>query len=154
MLKYGVTHRHSTAYHPQTSGQVEVSNHGLNRILERTIGENHASWSDKLDDALWAFCTAYKTPIGCTLYKLMYGKACHLLIELEHKANWALKQANFDPAIAGNHRMVQLNELNERRDHAYENSLIYKEKRRESITPRSKIAFSTLVIESFSLTQD
>ncbi|GKC77415.1 reverse transcriptase domain-containing protein [Tanacetum coccineum] len=73
MLKYGVTHRLSTAYHPQTSGQVEVSNRGLKRILERTIGENRASWSDKLDDALWAFRTAYKTPIGCTPYKLVYG---------------------------------------------------------------------------------
>nr|GEZ41972.1 reverse transcriptase domain-containing protein [Tanacetum cinerariifolium] len=71
MLKYGVTHRLSTAYHPQTSGKVEVSNRGLKRILERTIGENRASWSDKLDDALWAFGTAYKTPIGCTPYKLM-----------------------------------------------------------------------------------
>ncbi|GJS79086.1 reverse transcriptase domain-containing protein [Tanacetum coccineum] len=86
MLKYGVTHRLSIAYHPQTSGQVEVSNRGLKRILERTVGENHASWSDKLDDALWAFRTAYKTPIGCTPYKLVYGKACHLPIELEHKA--------------------------------------------------------------------
>ncbi|GKA68172.1 reverse transcriptase domain-containing protein [Tanacetum coccineum] len=98
MLKYEVTHRLSTAYHPQTSGQVEVSNRGLKRILERTIGENRASWSDKLDDALWAFRTAYKTPIGCTPYKLVYGKA------------------------------FQLNELNELCDHAYENSLIYKEK--------------------------
>ncbi|GKD58596.1 reverse transcriptase domain-containing protein [Tanacetum coccineum] len=98
MLKYGVTHRLSTAYHPQTSGQVKVSNRGLKRILERTVGKNRASWSDKLDDALWAFCTAYKTPIGCTPYKLVYGKA------------------------------FQLNELNEHRDHAYENSLIYKEK--------------------------
>ncbi|GJR58886.1 reverse transcriptase domain-containing protein [Tanacetum coccineum] len=78
-------------YHPQTSGQVEVSNRGLKRILERTIGENRASWSDKLDDALWAFRTAYKTPIGCTPYKLVYGKACHLPIELEHKAYWAFK---------------------------------------------------------------
>ncbi|GJS69236.1 reverse transcriptase domain-containing protein [Tanacetum coccineum] len=95
MQKYGVTHRLSTAYHPQTSGQVEVSNRGLKRILERTIGENRASWSDKLDDALWAFRTAYKTPIGCTPYKLV---------------------------------KVQLNELNELRDQAYENSLIYKEK--------------------------
>ncbi|GJU69819.1 reverse transcriptase domain-containing protein [Tanacetum coccineum] len=86
MLKYGVTHRLSTAYHPQTSGQVEVSNRGLKRILERTVGENRASWSDKLDDALWAFRTAFKTPIGCTPYKLVYGKACHLPIELEHKA--------------------------------------------------------------------
>nr|GFA37213.1 reverse transcriptase domain-containing protein [Tanacetum cinerariifolium] len=96
MLKYGVTHRLSTAYHPQTSGQVEVSNRDLKRIPERTIGENRASWSDKLDDALWAFRIAYKTPIGCTPYKLVYGKACHLLIELEHKAYWALKHANFD----------------------------------------------------------
>nr|GEZ46400.1 reverse transcriptase domain-containing protein [Tanacetum cinerariifolium] len=104
MLKYGVTHRLSTAYHPQTSGQVKVLNRGLKRILERTIGENRASWLDKLDDALWAFRTAYKTPIGCTPYKLVYEKACHLLIELEHKAYWALKQVNFDLTIAGDHR--------------------------------------------------
>ncbi|GKA71090.1 reverse transcriptase domain-containing protein, partial [Tanacetum coccineum] len=86
MSKYGVTHRLSTPYHPQTSGQVEVTNRGLKRILERTVRENRASWSDKLDDALWAFRTAYKTPIGCTPYKLVYGKACHLPVELEHKA--------------------------------------------------------------------
>ncbi|GJY20250.1 reverse transcriptase domain-containing protein [Tanacetum coccineum] len=86
MSKYGVTHRLSTSYHPQTSGQVEVMNRGLKRILERTVGENCASWSDKLDNALWAFRTAYKTPIRCTPYKLVYGKACHLPVELEHKA--------------------------------------------------------------------
>nr|GEU60352.1 reverse transcriptase domain-containing protein [Tanacetum cinerariifolium] len=96
MQKFGVTHRLATPYHPQTSGQVEVSNHGLKHILERAVGENRASLPDKLDDALWAFRTAYKTPIGCTPYKLVYGKACHLLIELEHKAYWALKHANFD----------------------------------------------------------
>nr|GEX57261.1 reverse transcriptase domain-containing protein [Tanacetum cinerariifolium] len=128
MCKYRVTHRLSTAYHPQTSGQVEVSNCGLKIILERTIGQNRASWSDKLDDALWAFRTAYKTPIGCTPYKLMYGKACHLPMELEHKAYWALKQTNFDLTVAGDHQKIQLNELNELRDQAYENSLIYKEK--------------------------
>ncbi|GJW53270.1 reverse transcriptase domain-containing protein [Tanacetum coccineum] len=128
MLKYGVTHRLSTAYHLQTSGQVEVSNRGLKRILERTVGENRASWSDKLDDALWAFRTTYKTPIGCTPYKLVYGKACHLPIELEHKAYWALKHANFDLKTAGDQCKVQLNELSELRDQAYENFLIYKEK--------------------------
>nr|GEU32174.1 hypothetical protein [Tanacetum cinerariifolium] len=128
MQKFSVTHRLATPYHHQTSGQVEVSNRGLKRILERAVGENRASWSDKLDDALWAFQTAYKIPIGCTPYKLVYGKACHLPIELEHKAYWALKHANFDLKIAGDHMKVQLNELNEPHDQAYENSLIYKEK--------------------------
>nr|GEU54377.1 hypothetical protein [Tanacetum cinerariifolium] len=128
MLKYGVTHCLATPYHPQTSGQVEVSNRGLKRILERTVGENRSFWSDKLDDALWAFCIAFKTPIGCTPYKLIYEKACHLPIELEHKAYWALKHANFDLQTAGDHCKVQLNYLNELCDQAYENSLIYKEK--------------------------
>nr|GEV38513.1 reverse transcriptase domain-containing protein [Tanacetum cinerariifolium] len=128
MLKYGVTHRLSTAYHPKTSGQVEVSNHGLKRILQRTVGENQASWSDKLDNALWAFRTAFKTPIGCTPYKHVYEKACHLPIKLEHKACWALKHCNFDLKSVGDHQKVQMNEINKLRDEAYENSLIYKEK--------------------------
>ncbi|GJT52884.1 reverse transcriptase domain-containing protein [Tanacetum coccineum] len=110
MSKYGVTHRLGTTYHPQTSGQVEVSNRGLKRILERTVEENRASWSDKLDDTLWAFRTAFKTLIGCTPYKLLYGKSCHLPIELEHKTYWALKHANFDLKTAGDHRKLQLNE--------------------------------------------
>nr|GEX82260.1 hypothetical protein [Tanacetum cinerariifolium] len=80
-------------------------------LPRRTVGENRTSWSEKLDDALWAFRTAYKTPIGCTPYKLVYGKACHLPIELEHKAYWALKHANFNLQTAGDHRKVQLNEL-------------------------------------------
>ncbi|GJY76772.1 reverse transcriptase domain-containing protein [Tanacetum coccineum] len=158
MLKYGVTHRLSTAYHPQTSGQVEVSNLGLKRILERTVGENHASWSDKLDNVLWFFRTAFKTPIGCTPYKLVYGKACHLPIELEHKAYWALKHCSYDLLTAGDHQKVQMNELNELRDQAYENSLIYT---RKTDNPRSKIkerilcsGFQTLVIESFFLILD
>nr|GEX17809.1 reverse transcriptase domain-containing protein [Tanacetum cinerariifolium] len=103
MLKYGVTHRLATAYHPQTRGQVEVSNRGIKRILERKVGKHHASWSDNLDDALWAFRTTFKTPIGCTPYKLMYEKACHLLIELEHKAYRALKHAHYDLQTAGDH---------------------------------------------------
>ncbi|GJU27981.1 reverse transcriptase domain-containing protein [Tanacetum coccineum] len=151
MLKYGVTHRLSTAYHPKTSGQVEVSNRGLKRILERTIGKNRASWPNKLDDALWAFHTAFKTPIGCTPYKLVYGKACHLPIELEHKAYSALKHCNFDLTTAVDHQKVQMNELNELRDQAYENSIIYKEKTKNRfMTLRLKTASLTLVIEFFS----
>nr|GEW58298.1 reverse transcriptase domain-containing protein [Tanacetum cinerariifolium] len=124
MLKYGVTHRLPIAYHPQMSGQVEVANRGLKCILERTVGENLASWFDKLDDALWAFRTAFKTPIGCTPYKLIYGKACHLPIKLEHKAYWALKHCNYDLVTMGDHQKVQMNELNEFRDQAYEKYLI------------------------------
>nr|GFB48776.1 reverse transcriptase domain-containing protein [Tanacetum cinerariifolium] len=118
----------NTRPYPQTSGQVEVSNRGLKHILEMAVGENRTLWLDKLNDALWAFRTAYKTPIGCTPYKLVYEKACHLHVELEHKAYWALKYVNFDLMIAGDHRKVQINELNELHDQAYENSLIYKEK--------------------------
>nr|GEW23396.1 reverse transcriptase domain-containing protein [Tanacetum cinerariifolium] len=147
MSKYGVTHRLSTAYHPQISGQVEVSNRGLKRILERTVGENRASWSENLDDALWAFKTAYKIPIGCTPYKLVYGKSCHLPIKLEDKAYWALKHVNFDLKTAGDHWKLQLNKL---RDKVYENSLIYKEKTKKFMTLRSKTAFSMLVIGFYS----
>nr|GEY63504.1 reverse transcriptase domain-containing protein [Tanacetum cinerariifolium] len=92
------------------------------------LRENRASLSDKLDDALWAFRTTFKTPIECTPYKLVYGKACHLPIELKHKACRALKHCNFDLKYVGDHRKVQMNKLNELRDQAYENSLIYKDK--------------------------
>nr|GFA66716.1 reverse transcriptase domain-containing protein [Tanacetum cinerariifolium] len=95
----------------------------------REEGEgNRTSWSDKLDDALWAFRIVYKTPIGCTPYKLVYGKSCHLLIELEHRAYWALKHVNFDLKTVGDHRKLQLNELSELHDQAYENLMIYKER--------------------------
>nr|GFB86897.1 hypothetical protein [Tanacetum cinerariifolium] len=76
------------------------------KVMQKAVCENRVSWSDKLDDALWAFRTAYKTPIGCTPYKLVYRKASHLLIELEHKAYLALKQANIDLKTAGDHRKV------------------------------------------------
>ncbi|GKB48195.1 reverse transcriptase domain-containing protein [Tanacetum coccineum] len=115
-------------HEPLSVTEVEVSNRGLKRILERTVGEHRAKWADKLDDTLWAFRTTFKTPIGCTLYKLLYKKARHLPIELKHKAYWALKWANFDLKTADDHRKVQMNELNKLRDQAYENSLIYKEK--------------------------
>ncbi|GJS34759.1 reverse transcriptase domain-containing protein [Tanacetum coccineum] len=128
MKRYGVNHRFSTSYHPQTSGQVENTNRALKRILEKTVKDNPAIWSRKLDDALWAFRTAYKTPTGTTPYKLIYGKNCHLPFEIEHRAYWALKNYNPDLIAAGEKRMFQLHELDELRHQAYENSRLYKER--------------------------
>ncbi|GJT34313.1 reverse transcriptase domain-containing protein [Tanacetum coccineum] len=126
MKRYGVNHRFSISYHSQTSGQVKNTNISLTRILEKTVKDNPAIWSKKLDDALWAFRTAYKTPTGTTPYKLIYGKNCHLPFEIEHRAYWAMKNCNPDLIAAGEERMFQLHELDELRHQAYENSHLYK----------------------------
>nr|GEY13401.1 reverse transcriptase domain-containing protein [Tanacetum cinerariifolium] len=111
------------ACHSGPTGGHYGANYTAKKVFDS--GENRALWSDKLEDALWAFRTAFKTSVGCTPYRLVYGKACHIPLELEHKAFWALKHANFDLKTASDHQKLQLNEL---RDQAYENSLIYKER--------------------------
>ncbi|GKC01041.1 reverse transcriptase domain-containing protein [Tanacetum coccineum] len=109
---------------------MKVTNRAIKRILERSVGYNPKNWSEKLDDALWAFRTAYKTPTGCTPFRLVYGKACHLHVEIEHKAYWALKQCNMEfkaqfclfRAIFDIKRICAFTHIS-----AYENTKIYKE---------------------------
>jgi hypothetical protein len=125
---YGVSHRVTTPYHPQANGQAEVSNREIKRILEKTVSNSKKEWSQKLDEALWAYRTAFKAPIGLTPFQLVFGKTCHLPVELEHKALWALKFLNFEHELAGNKRKVQLLELEEMRNAAYHSSWLYKEK--------------------------
>ncbi|XP_050878442.1 uncharacterized protein LOC127082241 [Lathyrus oleraceus] len=111
LKKYNVKHKIATLYHPQTSGQVEVSNRQIKKILEKMVCASRKDWAAKLEDALWAYRTAFKTPI-----------------ELEHKAFWASKFLNHDLAKVGESRILQLHELKEFQNQAYENVKLYKEK--------------------------
>ncbi|GKA48511.1 reverse transcriptase domain-containing protein [Tanacetum coccineum] len=103
LKRYGVHHRFATAYHPQTSGQVKNTNRALKRILKKMVKDNPSVWSRKLDDALWAFRTAYKTLIGTKPY--------HFPLKIKHRAYWALKSCNPDLKVAEEKRFLQLHEL-------------------------------------------
>ncbi|CAM8880878.1 unnamed protein product [Rhodiola kirilowii] len=126
LKRYHVHHRTSTAYHPQTNGQAEIFNSEIKGIPEKMVKPGRKDWSQRLDEALYAYRTAYKTPIGTSPFRLVYGKACHLPMELEHKAYWALKHCNPDLKAAGLDRKLNLCELEELRLEAYEGQTVYK----------------------------
>ncbi|KAL1563410.1 hypothetical protein AAHA92_05880 [Salvia divinorum] len=128
MKKYGVHHRLSSPYHPQASGQAEVSNREIKNILEKTVNPSRKDWSKRLDDALWAYRTAYKTPIGMSSYRIIFRKMCHLPVGIEHQAYWAVQQMNMNVQACEEERKLQLQELEELRLESYDAAMWYKER--------------------------
>jgi transposase InsO family protein len=127
LTEVGVDHRIATRYHPQTSGQAETSNKQIDNTLQKTVNQMGRSWRSKLSEALWAYQTAYKTPIDMTPYQLVYGKSCYLPVELDHQAFWAIKKWNMDLKAVRTKRKIQIAELEEWRENAYHSAKLYKE---------------------------
>ena len=128
LRKYGVRDHTTLAYNPQTNGQAKVSNREIKSILEKTVNSLKKYWAKKIDDALWAYRITFKTPLGISPFRLVFWKVCHLPMELEHRAYWETRQLNMDSKVASKKRILQLSELEEFCNEAYENAKIYKEK--------------------------
>ena len=109
MSKYGIRHVMGLAYHPQTNGQEEISNREIKTILEKTVNTSRKYWSRKLDDALWAYNSAYKTPIRMSPNRIVFGKPCDLPLEMEYKAMWAIKKINCDSQATKEKSLLRIN---------------------------------------------
>ena len=123
MTRYGIRHVMGLDYPPKSNGQAEISNKKIKNIFEMTVSTSRKDWSVKLEDALWDYKTTYKTPIGTSPYIIVFGKPYHLPLELEYKAMWAIKKMNYDFKAAKEKRLLQLNELEELRNEAYDNGI-------------------------------
>ncbi|XP_039063484.1 uncharacterized protein LOC120208233 [Hibiscus syriacus] len=123
-----VTHKFATTYHPQTNKQAKISNHELKIILEKFVNPSKKDWSLRIDDALCAYRTTFKIPLGISPYRFFYGKAYHLSMEIEHKTFWAIKIVNMDWESAGQKCLLDFNEIDEFHALAYDNAMTYKEK--------------------------
>ncbi|XP_057811489.1 uncharacterized protein LOC131025714 [Salvia miltiorrhiza] len=124
----GIKYKVNTAYHAQENGHVEISNREIKSIMKKVVHQNRKDWSNHLADALWAYWTAFKTHISMSPFRLLYGKRCHLPVEIEHKAYWAIKQINLSMRLAGEERKLQMSELEELRSESYNNAVLYKER--------------------------
>ena len=113
LRKYGVRHQTALAYHPQTNGQAKETNREIKSILEKRVNSSKKDWSKKIYDALWVYRKTFKTPLGMSPFRLVFEKACHLPVELEHRAYWATRQLNMNSKMVGEKLMLQLSELEE-----------------------------------------